>query len=63
MDTPPLGMARRANTLDIVYPDGHIANDHAMWTYWRLLEGEVWMPPGSTTAPPTVKTHRCCTSS
>ena len=34
------------NTLDIVYPDGHIANDHAMWTYWRLLEGEVWMPPG-----------------
>ena len=34
------------NTLDIVYPDGHVANDHAMWTYWRLLEDEVWMPPG-----------------
>ena len=41
MDTLPLEWLGGPNTLDIVYPDGHIANDHAMWTYWRLLEGEV----------------------
>jgi methylglutamate dehydrogenase subunit A len=35
-----------SNTLDVLYPDGHTEVDKAMWTYWRLLEGEVFMPPG-----------------
>ena len=34
------------SNLDVVYPDGHVEVDKAMWTYWRLLEGEVFMPPG-----------------
>lgn len=34
------------STLDIVYPDGHVERDADMWTYWRLLEGEVWLPEG-----------------
>ena len=33
-------------TLDVVYPDGHVESEMDMWTYWRLLEGEVFMPPG-----------------
>ena len=33
-------------TLDVVYPDGHVDADADMWTYWRLLEGEVYLPPG-----------------
>jgi len=32
-------------TLDITYPDGHVAKDQDMWTYWRLLEGEVYHEP------------------
>ena len=34
------------SNLDVVYPDGHVEVDKATWTYWRLLEGEVFMPPG-----------------
>jgi glycine/D-amino acid oxidase-like deaminating enzyme len=26
--------------------NGRVAKDHDMWTYWRLLEGEVFMPQG-----------------
>lgn len=33
-------------TLDVSYPDGHTEEDMAMWTYWRLLEGEVVLPEG-----------------
>jgi glycine/D-amino acid oxidase-like deaminating enzyme len=29
-------------TLDCHYPNGEIINDKDMWTYWRLLEGEVY---------------------
>lgn len=29
-------------TLDCHYPDGSIVKDKDMWTYWRLLEGEVY---------------------
>jgi len=34
------------STLDVRYPDGHVEEGMDMWTYWRLLEGEVFMPPG-----------------
>ncbi|MGI9607248.1 MAG: NAD(P)/FAD-dependent oxidoreductase [Acidimicrobiales bacterium] len=33
-------------TLDVLYPDGHVENGADMWTYWKLLEGEVILPPG-----------------
>jgi glycine/D-amino acid oxidase-like deaminating enzyme len=29
-------------TLDCLYPDGTLVKDKDMWTYWRLLEGEVY---------------------
>lgn len=29
-------------TLDCHYPDGGVVKDKDMWTYWRLLEGEVY---------------------
>lgn len=29
-------------TLDVHYPDGEVVEDKDMWTYWRLLEGEVY---------------------
>jgi glycine/D-amino acid oxidase-like deaminating enzyme len=29
-------------TLDCVYPNGELVKDKDMWTYWRLLEGEVY---------------------
>lgn len=29
-------------TLDCHYPDGSVVKDKDMWTYWRLLEGEVY---------------------
>lgn len=29
--------------LDVRYPDGGLAKDQDMWTYWRLLEGDVYM--------------------
>jgi glycine/D-amino acid oxidase-like deaminating enzyme len=29
-------------TLDCSYPDGSVVKDKDMWTYWRLLEGEVY---------------------
>ena len=32
--------------LDVLYPDGHVDTQMDMWTYWRLLEGEVLLPPG-----------------
>ncbi len=34
------------STLDVVYPDGHVEAGADMWTYWRLLEGEVLLPDG-----------------
>ncbi len=34
------------STLDVHYPDGHVEAGMDMWTYWRLLEGEVFLPPG-----------------
>lgn len=33
-------------TLDLHYADGSVASNHDMWTYWRLLEGEVLLPQG-----------------
>lgn len=32
--------------LDVRYPDGHVETGMDMWTYWRLLEGEVYLPDG-----------------
>lgn len=32
--------------LDVSYKDGHVETDVDMWTYWRLLEGEVLLPEG-----------------
>jgi len=32
--------------LDVHYPDGHVEEKMDMWTYWRLLEGEVFLPEG-----------------
>lgn len=29
-------------TLDCYYPDGSVVKNKDMWTYWRLLEGEVY---------------------
>ncbi len=29
-------------TVDCVYPDGSVVQNKDMWTYWRLLEGEVY---------------------
>ena len=34
------------SVLDVTYPDGHLETGIDMWTYWRLLEGEVFLPPG-----------------
>jgi methylglutamate dehydrogenase subunit A len=30
-------------TLDLRYPDGGVVSNADMWTYWRLLEGEVYL--------------------
>lgn len=35
-------MLGKAEKLDLRYADGHVAKDRDMWTYWRLLEGEVY---------------------
>ena len=35
-----------APTLPVTYPDGHTEPQADMWTYWRLLEGEVYLPEG-----------------
>jgi len=35
------------SNLDVVYPDGHVENGMDMWTFWRLLEGEVYLPDGT----------------
>jgi methylglutamate dehydrogenase subunit A len=32
--------------IDMRYPDGGVAKDADMWTYWRLLEGEVYLKEG-----------------
>jgi methylglutamate dehydrogenase subunit A len=34
------------NTIDMRYPDGGVVRDADMWTYWRLLEGEVYLKEG-----------------
>jgi glycine/D-amino acid oxidase-like deaminating enzyme len=38
-----LGMAPK---IDMRYPDGGVVRDADMWTYWRLLEGEVYLKEG-----------------
>jgi glycine/D-amino acid oxidase-like deaminating enzyme len=35
-------MLGKPMTIDCHYPDGGIVRDKDMWTYWRLLEGEVY---------------------
>jgi glycine/D-amino acid oxidase-like deaminating enzyme len=35
-------MLGRPMKLDCHYPDGTVVKDRDMWTYWRLLEGEVY---------------------
>jgi glycine/D-amino acid oxidase-like deaminating enzyme len=34
------------DTLDMRYPDGGVVKNADMWTYWRLLEGEVMLKDG-----------------
>ena len=36
-------------TLDCRYPDGNVVKNKDMWTYWRLLEGEVYHEQPYTT--------------
>ena len=38
-------MLGRDDVLDLAYPDGVTIADHPMWTYWRLVEGEVYHEP------------------
>ena len=38
-------MLQKPSTLDVSYPDGGVEHDQDMWTYWRLLEGEVYHEP------------------
>ena len=33
----------KSATLDLHYPDGGVAKAQDMWTFWRLLEGEVYL--------------------
>jgi len=35
-----------AASLDVNFPDGHLEKAMDMWTFWRLLEGEVYLPDG-----------------
>ncbi len=35
-----------ADTTDLTYADGTVVENSPMWTFWRLLEGEVVLPPG-----------------
>ncbi|MGE3829864.1 MAG: NAD(P)/FAD-dependent oxidoreductase [Parvibaculaceae bacterium] len=35
-----------SDKLDMRYPDGGVVKDADMWTYWRLLEGEVALKDG-----------------
>lgn len=35
-------MLDKPMTIDCHYPDGTVVRDKDMWTYWRLLEGEVY---------------------
>ena len=39
-----VGLSRK---LDMAYSDGHVEKDVDRWTYWRLLEGEVYLPEGT----------------
>jgi hypothetical protein len=32
-------MLDQPKALNVHYPDGTVAADQDMWTYWRLLEG------------------------
>jgi glycine/D-amino acid oxidase-like deaminating enzyme len=36
------GMLGQPMTLECSYPDGSVVKNKDMWTYWRLLEGEVY---------------------
>jgi glycine/D-amino acid oxidase-like deaminating enzyme len=35
-------MLGKPATIDVRYPDGSLVQDKDMWTYWQLLEGEVY---------------------
>jgi methylglutamate dehydrogenase subunit A len=49
--------------LDLRYPDGGVVSDADMWTYWRLLEGEVYLNGTSYRTADDQATRRCCMSS
>ena len=42
-------MLELPRTLDVTGPDGKVAKDQEMWTYWYLQEGEVAVDPASFT--------------
>ena len=52
-------------TLDCYYPDGTIVKNKDMWTYWRLLEGEVYYDKPYLTAaglnPPVLHVEKMTT--
>ena len=35
-----------APSCQATFPDGHVEAEMDMWTFWRLLEGEVYLPDG-----------------
>lgn len=38
-------MLELPETIDILTPDGDLIEDHPMWTFWRLQEGEIRLNP------------------
>ncbi len=37
----------KSNKIDMHFNDGHVEKDFDMWTFWRLLEGEVYLKEGA----------------
>lgn len=44
------GLLGNSNKLDMHYPSGEVLKDQDMWTFWRLLEGEVYFDQPYLTA-------------
>ncbi len=58
-------MLSKPMTLDCHYPDGTVVKNKDMWTYWRLLEGEVYYDKPYLTAdglnPPVLHVEKMTT--
>ncbi len=59
-------MLGQPTSLDCYYPDGSVVKNKDMWTYWRLLEGEVYDDRPYLTAaglnPPVLHVEKMTTS-